>query len=109
VDADYDPEFLRHIYPRLEWPALREAAQVMGEHFSESHIFTAYLTAFNHGTDPRKDPCPHAIFILAACCCTGTELGSCSSAASEQLPYDFGCVDMRVELVCATCRGAKSA
>ena len=32
VDADYDPDFLRHIYPRLEWPALREAAQVMGEH-----------------------------------------------------------------------------
>ncbi|CAL5221121.1 g3256 [Coccomyxa viridis] len=31
MDADYDPDFLRHIYPRLEWPALREAAQVMGE------------------------------------------------------------------------------
>lgn len=31
MDADYDPDFLRHIYPRLEWPALREAAQVMGK------------------------------------------------------------------------------
>ena len=31
MDADYDPDFLRHIYPRLEWPALREAAQVMGQ------------------------------------------------------------------------------
>ena len=34
MDADYDPDFLRHIYPRLEWPALREAAQVMGEPLS---------------------------------------------------------------------------
>ena len=31
MDADYDPDFLRHMYPRLEWPALREAAQVMGK------------------------------------------------------------------------------
>ncbi len=31
VDADYDPDFLRHIYPRLEWKALCEAAATMGE------------------------------------------------------------------------------
>ena len=30
VDADYDPSFLRHIFPRIEWPTLREAAEVMG-------------------------------------------------------------------------------
>ena len=30
VEADYDPDFLRHIYPRLEWAALREAAHTMG-------------------------------------------------------------------------------
>ena len=30
VEADYDPDFLRHIYPRLEWAALREAAHIMG-------------------------------------------------------------------------------
>ena len=30
VDADYDPDFLRHIFPRLEWKALREAAATLG-------------------------------------------------------------------------------
>ena len=30
VDADYDPDFLRRMFPRLEWSALREAAQAMG-------------------------------------------------------------------------------
>ena len=30
VDADYDPDFLRRMYPRLEWSALREAAQSLG-------------------------------------------------------------------------------
>ena len=30
VDADYDPDFLRHIYPRLDWSALRAAATSMG-------------------------------------------------------------------------------
>ena len=38
MDADYDPDFLRHIYPRLEWPALREAAQIMGETLHVSAI-----------------------------------------------------------------------
>ena len=42
VDADYDPDFLRHIYPRLEWPALREAAQSMGEpSTSHDHLVDA--------------------------------------------------------------------
>jgi hypothetical protein len=31
VDADYDPDFLRHIFPRLEWKALREAAATLGD------------------------------------------------------------------------------
>ena len=30
VDADYDPDFLRRMYPRLEWSALCEAAQSLG-------------------------------------------------------------------------------
>lgn len=30
VDADFDADFLRHIYPRLEWPALVEAAGAVG-------------------------------------------------------------------------------
>ncbi|GAB4815841.1 hypothetical protein N2152v2_002887 [Parachlorella kessleri] len=28
--ADYDPDFLRHIFPRIQWDALREAASSMG-------------------------------------------------------------------------------
>ena len=30
VDADYNPDFLRHIYPRIEWPTLRTAAETLG-------------------------------------------------------------------------------
>jgi multifunctional methyltransferase subunit TRM112 len=29
-EVDYDPDFLRHIYPRLQWPALCEAAAALG-------------------------------------------------------------------------------
>ncbi len=29
--ADYDPDFLRHIFPRIQWDALREAASSMGK------------------------------------------------------------------------------
>ena len=29
-ESDFDPDFLRHIYPRIEWAALREAASSMG-------------------------------------------------------------------------------
>ena len=29
--ADYDPDFLRHIFPRIQWKALREAASSMGK------------------------------------------------------------------------------
>ena len=29
--ADYDPDFLRHVFPRIQWDALREAASSMGE------------------------------------------------------------------------------
>lgn len=31
VDADYDPDFLRHIFPRLDWKALRGAAATLGK------------------------------------------------------------------------------
>ena len=30
VEADYDPDFLRHIFPRIMWPALVEGAKSMG-------------------------------------------------------------------------------
>lgn len=29
-EQDYEPDFLRHIYPRLNWGALREGAAAMG-------------------------------------------------------------------------------
>ena len=28
---DFEPDFLRHIFPRIHWGALREAAAAMGE------------------------------------------------------------------------------
>lgn len=39
VDADYDPEFLRHIYPRLDWSVLRGAATSMGTQRSPAHPY----------------------------------------------------------------------
>ncbi|PRW33595.1 multifunctional methyltransferase subunit TRM112 At1g22270 [Chlorella sorokiniana] len=29
-EMDFEPDFLRHIFPRINWPALREAAAAMG-------------------------------------------------------------------------------
>uniref|UniRef100_A0A7S0WW86 Multifunctional methyltransferase subunit TRM112-like protein n=1 Tax=Chlamydomonas leiostraca TaxID=1034604 RepID=A0A7S0WW86_9CHLO len=29
-DADYDPDFLRHIFPRIQWPAFLQGAQSLG-------------------------------------------------------------------------------
>lgn len=30
VDTDFDPDFLRNIWPRIEWHALKEAAESLG-------------------------------------------------------------------------------
>lgn len=30
ADIDFDANFLRNIWPRIEWPALREAAETLG-------------------------------------------------------------------------------
>ncbi len=30
IEADFDPDFLRHIFPRIEYKALREAAETLG-------------------------------------------------------------------------------
>mmetsp|Transcript_22194 Transcript_22194/g.56891 ORF Transcript_22194/g.56891 Transcript_22194/m.56891 type:complete len:123 (-) Transcript_22194:318-686(-) len=30
-EAEFNPEFLRHIWPRLEWKALKEAAETLGQ------------------------------------------------------------------------------
>jgi hypothetical protein len=30
-EMDYEPDFLRHIFPRIQWAALREGAAAMGE------------------------------------------------------------------------------
>ena len=35
-EADYDPDFLRHIFPRIQWDAFREAAIAMGKSVSRS-------------------------------------------------------------------------
>lgn len=29
-EVDYDPDFLRHIFPRITWSALREGAEALG-------------------------------------------------------------------------------
>mmetsp|Transcript_12326 Transcript_12326/g.21824 ORF Transcript_12326/g.21824 Transcript_12326/m.21824 type:complete len:124 (-) Transcript_12326:363-734(-) len=30
VDADYNPDFLRHVFPRIQWPAFLQGAQSLG-------------------------------------------------------------------------------
>ena len=55
-EMDYDPDFLRHVFPRIEWAALREAAQAMGageglpEAVTEAMLEgdEAFLKAFHH-------------------------------------------------------------
>eukprot|EP00887_Chlorella_sp_A99_P000147 scaffold16.g147.t1 len=54
-EADYDPDFLRHIFPRLQWAALREAAAAMGagelpESVTEEMLREdeEFLRAFHH-------------------------------------------------------------
>lgn len=53
--ADYDPDFLRHIFPKLEWAAFLEGAQAMScaEGLpaavpSEALSDEAFLRAFHH-------------------------------------------------------------
>lgn len=33
IEADFDPDFLRHIFPRIEYSALREGAEALGAHY----------------------------------------------------------------------------
>ena len=48
VDADYDPSFLRHIFPRIEWATLREAAEVMGTpHALRTHDLSTWGSLVN--------------------------------------------------------------
>ncbi|KAI3425346.1 hypothetical protein D9Q98_009110 [Chlorella vulgaris] len=53
-ETDYEPDFLRHIFPRIQWDALREAAAAMGvddlpESVSEEMLEDeSFLKRFHH-------------------------------------------------------------
>mmetsp|Transcript_3934 Transcript_3934/g.8439 ORF Transcript_3934/g.8439 Transcript_3934/m.8439 type:complete len:124 (-) Transcript_3934:484-855(-) len=54
-EADYDPDFLRHIFSRIQWPAFLEGAQAMGcreglpEKVEESMLQEeSFLKTFHH-------------------------------------------------------------
>jgi multifunctional methyltransferase subunit TRM112 len=53
-EMDFDPDFLRHIFPRIEWAALREGAEALGagplpeEVPPELLEDDAFLRAFHH-------------------------------------------------------------
>lgn len=54
-EVDYDPDFLRHIFPRIEWNVLREAAETMGAGSLPETVTPemlesdeAFLKAFHH-------------------------------------------------------------
>eukprot|EP00897_Mesotaenium_endlicherianum_P000746 jgi/Mesen1/10672/ME000009S10455 len=53
-ETDFNPEFLRHIYPKLDWKALREAAQSVGLEELPETVEAAtleddtFLRAFHH-------------------------------------------------------------
>ena len=36
---DFEPDFLRHIFPRINWGALREAAAAMGERLRAASVW----------------------------------------------------------------------
>ena len=44
-EADFDPDFLRHTFPKLDWAALKGAAETLGDqsllsdvyHFNKQH------------------------------------------------------------------------
>ncbi|KAK9842482.1 hypothetical protein WJX81_002126 [Elliptochloris bilobata] len=54
IEADFDPDFLRHIFPRIEYHALREAAETLGagglpEQADEASLEDEdFLRAFHH-------------------------------------------------------------
>ena len=54
VEADFDPDFLRDMLPRLEWGALAEGAAALGCQLQESRPTEkdlnddAFLKAFHH-------------------------------------------------------------
>eukprot|EP00475_Leptophrys_vorax_P031123 TRINITY_DN47075_c0_g1_i1.p1 TRINITY_DN47075_c0_g1~~TRINITY_DN47075_c0_g1_i1.p1 ORF type:complete len:123 (-),score=17.44 TRINITY_DN47075_c0_g1_i1:470-838(-) len=29
-EAEFNPDFLRHVFPKIDWPALRDAAETLG-------------------------------------------------------------------------------
>jgi multifunctional methyltransferase subunit TRM112 len=54
-EIDYDPDFLRHIYPRIQWDALRQGAEALGagplpESVTEEMLESDedFLKAFHH-------------------------------------------------------------
>ena len=44
--ADFDPDFLRHTFPKLDWPALRGAAEALGSFSYSSHYVTQLKVSF---------------------------------------------------------------
>ena len=38
-DADFDPAFLRHMFPKIEWDALVAGAAALGNHYSARQIW----------------------------------------------------------------------
>lgn len=51
VDADFDADFLKHIFPRIQWKALVEGAAAMGAS-SEMHPRVVDLAALRLSVSP---------------------------------------------------------
>jgi len=52
-EADYDPDFLRHIFSRIQWDAFREAAIAMGKSASRSKTATSSKTKQKTSSQPN--------------------------------------------------------
>lgn len=120
VDADYDPDFLRHMYPRLEWPALKEAAHAMGEHLQDiptplkiqptsfdhlQHMIPAVSVSAQSHPAWGLMPLSRAVGPAKPCCAMA------ESIVRKSVVFSFGvlCVPSLTLSPVAACRRVKSA
>lgn len=79
---DFEPDFLRHIFPRINWAALREAAAAMGERLRlrgaslwdpdrGSSLLEQELRWLGSGKPDRVQRLPAArqLRVSGSCCC----------------------------------------
>lgn len=83
IEADYDPDFLRRMFSRIEYKALREAAETLGAWEADTGVETFLLKVVTVFTWPGPScqawgafACMLPLSKFAACLQPGTGLAS---------------------------------